>query len=150
MAKAKINPDTEIDALFEIVNQKKKEIEKIEKPTFITNCSFGFMEDSGANRINLQMLNDLKIFVSILAFLNEKENSFNIAKEELGLTKLEFTWLGFSVQSWKEDIQSRIAKIQVANKKKELEEFEKRLNAMISPEKRVQLELESIKKSLLS
>jgi hypothetical protein len=55
-----------------------------------------------------------------------------------------FTWLGFSVDEWKEDFQTRVNQISVQEKRKELAELESRLNAIISPELKAQMELEAI------
>lgn len=141
--------DEKIKKLFEVVKQKKEEIAKVEKPSYATNCSFCFSEETATSRINLQVLTDLKTFVTILGFLNEKESSFEIAKEELGLVDLQFQWLGYSVSDWKKDIQTRINKIQIHKKKAELESLDARLNMLISPEMRAALELEAIERELL-
>lgn len=147
--KKALTHDEKIEKLFEVVSQKKAEIAKAEKPNYATNCTFGFTEESAANRINLQTTTDLKTFVTILAFLNERETSFELAKEELGLMELKFTWMGFTVEDWRKDIQTRINKIQINKKKEELESLNSRLNALISPEMRATMELEAIEKELL-
>ncbi len=61
-----------------------------------------------------------------------------------------FTWLGFTVEEWKDDFQTRVNQISVQEKRKELAELESRLNAIISPELKAQMELEAIEKLLSS
>ena len=63
-------------------------------------------------------------------------------------TKYQFKWLGFTFDQWKADIKTRIDKIQISKKKKELEELEVRLDKLISPELKQQMELEEITKLL--
>jgi hypothetical protein len=146
-----VSNDERIKQLFEIVNQKKAQIAKAERPHFLTNCSFSYVEDSTATgRINLQVLQDLPTFVNILAFLNVKASSYCDAALQLGLnlSDLEFKWQGYKVEDWKKDIQTRIDKIQINQKKSELETLESNLNGLISPEMRASLELERIEKEL--
>jgi hypothetical protein len=83
----------------------------------------------------------------MFAFLiDRKEKSENAAKE-LGVD-YKFTWLGFSVDEWKNDFQTRVNQISIQEKRKELAEIESRLNAIISPELKAQMELEAISKLL--
>jgi len=138
--------DIQVQKLFEVVNQKKKEIEKIEKPTWLTNCSFRYDKNSSVNQ-NLQVLTEVDDMVSILAFLLEKEEYYHIACEKLGV-KGTFKWLGFTLDEWHSDIQTRINKIEISKRKKELEILETRLNSLISPELKAQMELEEITKML--
>jgi hypothetical protein len=74
--------------------------------------------------------------------MDRKDKSESAAKE-LGVV-YNFTWLGFSVDEWKEDFQTRVNQISVQEKRKELAELESRLNAIISPELKAQMELEAI------
>ena len=77
------------------------------------------------------------------AFLMERRDKSESAAKELGV-EYNFTWLGFSVDEWKEDFQTRVNQISVQEKRKELAELESRLNAIISPELKSQMELEAI------
>jgi hypothetical protein len=74
--------------------------------------------------------------------MDRKDKSESAAKD-LGV-EYNFTWLGFSIDEWKEDFQTRVNQISVQEKRKELAELESRLNAIISPELKAQMELESI------
>lgn len=140
--------DKKVMELVEIVKKRKEEINKAEKPQWNTNMSFGYTEDT-SSRTNLQTVIDLKQLISIVAFLNEKEKSFNEAATELGV-EAKFKWLDFSVAEWKADIALRISKIQISKKKKELEVFESKLNGLISPELKRKLDLEALEEELLN
>jgi hypothetical protein len=60
----------------------------------------------------------------------------------------EFKWQGFTLEQWRADIQTRMNKIQITAKRKELEDMEKQLNNLISPERRREMELEALTKKL--
>lgn len=140
------NNDKLVQELTKIVNEKKAAIAKAERPNWNTNCAFRYSKDSAAS-INLQVCGNVEDLVNILGFLCEKRNAFNEAQKIIG-TNLEFKWFGFTFDEWAEDIKTRIDKIEITMKKKELEMLEERLNKLISPELRAQMELEEIRKSL--
>ncbi len=140
------NLDKDVQDLFAIVQTKKDEIAKAEKPNWLTNASFGYDKNS-SNRINIHTTTDLEELVSILAFLIEKNNSFNLAKVELKID-VKFKWMGYSFDEWLSDIKTRITKIQISKKRQELESYETKLNALVSPELKRKMEIDEIKKSL--
>jgi hypothetical protein len=140
------NNDQLVQELTKIVNAKKAAIAKAERPNWRTNCAFRYSKDSSAS-INLQVCGVVEELVYILGFLCEKRNAFNEAQKIIG-TNLEFKWFNFTFDDWAEDIKTRIDKIEITTKKKELEMLEERLNKLISPELRAQMELEEIRKTL--
>jgi len=139
--------DKKVQQLFEIVQKKKAEIAKAEKPSWQTNCSFGYMKDS-SQRWNIQTLTNKEDLIEILAFLIDRASAYQLACETLK-TESEFKWMGYSLDEWKSDIQTRLNKIEISKKKQELETFEKRLDTLVSPEMRAELELAAIEKELL-
>ena len=138
--------DKIVQDLFKVVQTKKDEIAKAEKPSWETNCAFGFFPET-SQRINLQVISEVPDLVNILAFLIEKNKNFDEAQEILE-TNLKFKWLGFTFDQWKSDIKTRLDKIQISKKKKELNELEIRLDKLVSPELKQQMELDEIKKLL--
>lgn len=138
--------DKAVQQLFEVVQKKKAEIAKAEKPNWLTNCSFRYNKES-SNSTNIQVCSDVNELITILGFLIGKQNEFNLAKEVLGVTNT-FNWVGFTLEEWTNDIRTRIDKIQITNKKKELEQLELRLDKLISPELKASMELDEIKKLL--
>lgn len=138
--------------LINEVKKQKAEIAKLDKPNWRTTCSFSYVEFNISNSINIHVESNVGNLVKIAAFLQHGEKSYvETAKGDRGL-KVEnlppFTWQGFSLDDWMEDIKTRICKIQIATKRKKLEVLETRLNAIISPELRAELELEEITKEL--
>jgi len=138
--------DEQVQKLFQVVQSKKAEIAKAEKPNWETNCSFSYIKDS-SSRTNIQVVADVEELVHILGFLIEKQKSFESAQSVLD-TNLNFKWMGYTVDQWQSDIKTRIDKIQITKKKKDLEALEGRLDKLISPELKAQMELDEISKLL--
>lgn len=138
--------DKQVQELFKIVQAKKVEIAKAEKPNWITNGSFGYNKDT-SSRTNIHVVSEVDELVSILGFLLEKKKSFAEANAILG-TNETFKWLNFELEDWQSDIQTRINKIQITKKKKELDAIESKLNSLVSKEMREALELAEITKAL--
>ncbi len=138
--------DELISELQEIVKIKKEEIAKAEKPNWKTNCSFRYNKDL-ATSINLQVCADEQELVAIVAFLVEKSNSHDKACELLGVDN-KFTWLSYSFNDWLNDIRTRLTKIQITAKKKDLEDYENRLERLISPEAKEERELAELIKQI--
>lgn len=133
--------------LIKEVAKQKEEISKAERPNWITNCSFKFIE--GGQAINLHVESDLRVLISICADLQGREEAYEKAVELLGLSDAPpYVIGGFSTDAWIADIKSRINKIQIATKRKKLEALEARLNSIISPELRAEIELEAITAAL--
>jgi hypothetical protein len=138
----------EIKKLIKLVAQKKEEIKKAEKHSFITNCSFSFSPEGG-NSINLHLVRDVDTFLHIAAFLIEREKNFAEAAAKLGVENVpKFKWGGYLASDWMLDLKAKLDKIQISEKKQKLEVLEQRLNSIISPELRRELELEAIKAEL--
>jgi len=156
MAK-KVTAPTEKDTdqitldLIKEVNRRKSEIAQIEKPNWITNCSFSYSETGLTDVINIHVEANIKKLIAIVAFLISKKNAYREAVEALELTIDDyspFVWGGFKPNEWISDIKTRINKLQIASKKASLEKLETRLNAIISPELRAKMELEAIASEL--
>lgn len=147
LASSTSSQDAMILELFNKVQEKKLLIEKAEKPNWQTSGNFRYSQDSAHNSINIQILTDVRKLVEIYAFILSRSNDHNQANEDLG-TEVKFTWLSFSADEWKSDITTRINQLSIQNKRKELAEYEARLNTLISPEMKRQFELEAIKKAL--
>jgi hypothetical protein len=133
--------------LIQEVAKQKEEISRAERPNWATNCSFKFVE--GGPSINLHVESDLRVLIEIYAHIERVEESYYKAVEQLGLRDYPaFSWGGFTASDWLKDVKSRISKIQISAKRKKLEALESRLNTIISPELRAELELEAISAQL--
>lgn len=136
--------DEKIQKLIDEVKKRKKEIEGIESYSFKTNMQVSTGLDK--NKVNLQVLDlpSLIFSYTLLSLLAEKQLTIH---KEFGITD-PVTLDGFTWDKWKSDISHKINKLQINKKKKELEKLEERLNKLVSPELRAQLELQEIEKEL--
>lgn len=138
--------DEKVKTLIELVKTKKAEIKEAERPNWKTNCAFRF-DPSSARVYNIQVETDTDFFVSALAALIRGKETCEAAAKKLGVT-YKYSWLGYSYEDWESDIKSRLSRINISQKKKELEKIEKRLDGLISSELRTKMELEEISKAL--
>lgn len=143
----KLSADDQTLALIEEVRRQRASISESENPNWKTNCAFPWTEGS-SNIISLHVCSDIKQLVSIAAFLMDKETSYMDAATALSVDAPQFTWNGFSVADWMSDIKVRIGKIQIKANKQKLESYESRLDKIISPELKRQMELDEISKLL--
>lgn len=141
--------DERVKALFDVVRARREEIAKIENPSWVTNCNFNYDPNASGvhTQSNIQTIKEVPALVRILAFLLAQEEYFNKAADIL-LVDDEFRWGGYTTAQWRQDINTRISKIRVSEKKAELKKLEDRLNAILSPELKAQLELEAIEREL--
>lgn len=135
--------------LLKKVEEKKQQIGQAERPSWHTNCSFGF--DPNTNfRINLQTVREIETLVEIHAFLTEKYLTYERSLKTLGIDANEaaFKWLGFSYKQWSDDIMTRINSLRIKNKRDELAKLEERVNSLVTPEQRRAIELEKLMKEI--
>lgn len=137
-------------ALIEEVRRRRKDIAESEKPAFRTNCSFSYSEGKQSDTVNLHVERDLQTLIKIVGFISGKRQEYEYAVGALGIENAPaFTWNGYSAEDWTGDVKLRIGKIQVNAKRQKLAELESRLNQIVSPELRQQMELEAIAKELV-
>jgi hypothetical protein len=141
--------DKKVLDLIAEVNRQKEEIGKAERPVWATNCSFTFAFAGKTNDVfnsfNLHVVKDMQLLIRMASFIVATEKSYSETLQLLAIENIpEFKWDGFSKNDWLADIKLRINQIQIEEKKKKLAELEKRLNAIISPELKAQMEIEAI------
>lgn len=135
--------DQQVLQLIEQVKTQRAEIEKAEKPNWLTNCSY-----PGTKNTNLRVENDVFALVRIAGELVLSEECSKKAALEIGVSDYVHKISGYVVKDWLSDIKTRVSQIQILEKKEKLRVLEERLNKIISPELRTQLELEAISKEL--
>lgn len=140
--------DEKIKSLFVLLEKKRNEIKKIERPTWITNCSFSYSADRG-NAINIHVVSDEAQLIDMLAFLMHKEEYTYKAMDELGITRTQFKWNGYKGAEWREDIAMRINILNINKKKASLAAMEEKLNSLVSPEEKRRMEVEAMAALLL-
>ena len=138
--------DKKVQELLKLAEERREKLTNVEDPKWLTKGDFKFGKGQDI-AFNVRTNSDENVFISALAFLTDREKSFNGAAEELGIEG-EFNWYGHSVQDWKTDFKSRISQLNAAKERKRLVEFENELDGMISDELRDQMKLEKLTKAL--
>jgi len=99
--------DEKVKELFDLVQSKKLAIEKAERPCWKTSGNFGYSANSAHDRTSIPTITDVRKIVEMYAFLMERKDKSESAAKELGVN-YKFTWLGFTVDEWKDDFQTRV------------------------------------------
>jgi hypothetical protein len=139
---AKSKTDDIVLQLLSNLAEKKKQIGDAERPSWNTNCSFGYNPDNN-NRINLATVTSVNELVSMRAHLHNLFSGFLASASALGVKveQADFKYLGYTFNQWEADIKARLNKLQIKAKQDELVELEARVNALVSPEQRREIEL---------
>jgi len=133
--------------LFAKVQEKQKEIEKVEKPKWVTSCTIGYNPDVVTDRMNIQTVTDINKLVELYSFLLAKESAWAVACKGLEVN-IPFKYMGYLGEQWFIDIKARVKQVGVNEKKKELAILQSRLDKLITTDQRRELELAEIQKLL--
>jgi hypothetical protein len=130
--------------LLKKVAAKREEIKKAKtRPSWKTNCTFMKDPSTPQSVTNIQTVRDIRKLIEIQAFLMNQETTMNQAASELGV-EFDGNWQGFSMDDWKEDLKTRAEQLQIDKNEKELEELDARVNKLVSPEQRREMELKTL------
>lgn len=142
--------DEAVMELLKKVAQKKDEIKALKKrPHWKTNCSFGFNPEDSHGRVNIQIIKDTKKIINIYAFLNRHLKDTVEAALALGLEgEFDSTWQGYSITDWQDDLQQRADQLSLETKQREVDELDERVNKLVSPEQRREMELAALQELL--
>ena len=151
MAKAaasKTDIDSAVINMLTQIEAKKKELAKAKvRPVWKTSCTFGRDPSVSTNRTNIQTVRDIRTLVEIYGFLNTQEKELDLAADQLGVNVTP-TWQNYTFLEWKEDLQTRVGQLSIEEKQKELDELDRRVNSLVTPEQRRAMELEALQKIL--
>lgn len=141
------NIDDKIVELIKVVEKQKEEVVETEKDSkrgWKTNCSLSIV--GFPQPLNLQTASVDNVVKAYGILIGLMDNMATAAKE-LGVPT-PTTYEGFSLGDWVDDFKKRVAMVQLKTKKDKLNALENRLNGIVSPEVRRQMELEMIMKEL--
>lgn len=146
--------DLVIGGATDKINKELERLEKELKPSAYvpkTNCRFGYNDKLMTGEgINIRTINDNSDLVKILSYIKRKQEDYANTVTILvttvpGITELpSFTWNGFSMTEWFDDIVFFIKKIAYNQKVKELNEYKKTLEPLYSQDKKDQITIDSI------
>lgn len=141
--------DKKIQDLQELVEKKRAEIESAERPNWKTHMSFSFNpSESSGSRLNLHVVVDINILTAIAGFLHAKAEEHRLGTIMLGMDPTEFTWMGFNMSDWTNDLTNRAVKIQLVKKKQQLAKAESILESLLSPEAKAKKQLADVEEFL--
>ena len=128
--------DERILMLKEQIEEKKKELGKQPRFSPITTCLF----DREGCRVNIHTLTSIKDINAMLVFFN----TYVMSARDLDIDCAEVELDGFSVLDWMEDLKSKKAVVEYTIKKEQLSTLEKKLDKLLSDDKKTELEIDAI------
>lgn len=132
-----IKNDERILMLKKQIDEKKQGLGKQPRFSPITTCIFTALN---GNKVNIHALTSVKDINALLVFFN----MYVISANELGLDCGDVTFDGFSVMDWMEDLRSKKEVIEYTSQKEQLTTLEKKLEKLLSDDKKTELEIEAI------
>ena len=136
--------DELVGKLLKKVEEKKVQIKKIKNPSFKTNLSLPM--DGTNSRINLNVASPELLFRILVDLETRIENSDGVAtKYDL---VFDNAWHGFTLEDWRDDVVLKIKQSQAQRQVAELRLIEKKLEGLMSEDKRTNMELENLSKLL--
>lgn len=141
--------DAKVQELFNVLQKQKKQVEQDEQETkqsWKTKCSI-VVTSLNANPINIQVATQQMIVAIGIALLQYQRDTTEVAKL-LGVDLNTQTYDGYPLEDWFADLKKRIAVLNIAQKRRNLVVLEARLDAIVSPEHKRQLELAALTAAL--
>ena len=128
--------DERIIELKKQIEEKKKELGKQPRFSPVTTCLF----NRAGERVNIHTLTSVKDINSMLVFFN----IYVMSAKDLGIDCSEVRIDGFSVTDWIEDLKSKRAVVEYTEKKEQLTLLERKLDKLLSDDKKTELEIDAI------
>lgn len=136
--------DSKVIELMEQIKIRKNELENV-KFTPKTNLILNF-EDKVIN-INTLSYDDLKLLACKLVSIHDAE-SYLISSGHVPFKEKQMKISGYELRYWIDDICLKMSTIRYREDKKELDKLEKKLEEMLSGDKKIELELKNIEEML--
>ena len=120
------------------IKEKEDSMKKAKKFVPVTNCS---VEMNGV-RFNINTMNREGLIELLIRL-----NSLRLSAIDLGFEK-ECMLSGYNVEDWIADIEARLEVLAYSIEKSKLQALERKLHELLSTDKKVELEIDSIINSL--
>lgn len=137
--------DQQVLDLIERVKSQKKELDSIKRPLWKTSCSL--LLPHADNRINIQICKDLVTLASARKILLDHLQAMEHASSVWGID-VDTNWQKYSISAWVSDIDLRVKVLAVKSKQDKFDTLSARLDALLTPEQKREIELELIAKDL--
>jgi hypothetical protein len=128
--------DERILVLKKQIEDEKKELGKQPRFCPVTTCMFNYE----GNRVNIHTLTSVKDINTMLVYFN----IYAMSAENLGIDCTEVCLDGFSVSDWMEDLNAKKTVVEYNEKKSQLNALEKKLDKLLSDDKKTELEIDAI------
>ena len=128
--------DDRILVLKKQIEEKKKDLGKQPRFSPVTTCMFNY----NGNRVNIHTLTSVKDINTMLVHFN----IYAMSAENLGIDCADVCFEGFSVADWMEDLNAKKAVVEYNEKKSQLSVLEKKLDRLLSDDKKTELEIDAI------
>lgn len=128
--------DERILMLKKQINEKKTELGKQPRFSPVTTCIFNYQ----GNRTNIHTLTSIKDINAMLVYFN----MYVMSAEDMEINCEDIVFDGFSVTDWIEDLKSKKTVIEYTAKKEQLAALEKKLDKLLSDDKKTELEIDAI------
>jgi len=132
-----ITNDKKILELKAVIDAKKSKLRKVNFAP-VTNCTF----ELDGTRFNIHTLNP-----DALTLLLVKLNSYALSMKSLKIDTLNIS--GYSINDWMGDLKMKLDIIAQKEEENKLKALEAKLAALLSNDKKTELELDSIEKLLV-
>lgn len=128
--------DERILELKKQIEEKKKELGKQPRFSPVTTCMFNHQ----GNRVNIHTLTSIKDINAMLVYFN----IYVMSAENMEVNCEDIVFDGFTVTDWIEDLKSKKAVIEYTAQKEQLTALEKKLDKLLSDDKKTELEIDAI------
>lgn len=139
-----LSADQKIEQLLAALKKQRDEFDAAEaltKRPWRTNCSFG--REGLGGPVNIVTASQ-SVIVNLMTELVMREQAAGTVTTLLGLPVEPVRHGQYTMEEWTADFRKRIAIIQLAEKRRKLDDQEARLNQLVSPERRREMELAAL------
>lgn len=139
--------DTKVTEMLKQIQVKKQDLEKSEvvlKQSWKTNCSINL---NNVN-YNIQTLKEDSVIQLMSDLLKEqffKQKALELLERD-DMIKVS----NFTMEDWIFDLKKRLTTISLKKQKEQLEKMEEKLNSLVSPEKKREMEIQLLSDSILN
>ena len=145
-----MNIDTQIQALFAKLEDRKQKVKELKENTqksWVTNGTWAIPHSTAI--INIQTISEQTLVQNTAIILGQIQNERMAHKLIHGAEpSKDYKFQGYTEQQWMSDIVKRKSMIEIRSAEAKLTEIEAALNSVLSPEERRRIEVEMIAKQL--
>ncbi len=135
--------DQIVEDLIKKAAEKEAKIGKIEGYSPQTNMMLPNNRDGGAG-VALNTVGSADDLVFLLSKIRSTKNDFEETAKSIGAKVKPFKWGGYTYGDWEADIKARINRLALQSEKASLRKLRNRLDDLMSPEQKRELELKKI------